>query len=667
MADFPIVGIGSSAGGLEALQKLFGAMRPDSGLAFIIAAHLDPTQKSHLTELLSRCTKMPVVQIENSIKVEPDHVYVIAPDQELTIRGGVVRSNRPTAPRGHRHPVDSFFRSLAEDQGERAIAIILSGTGTNGSLGLRFIKAEGGVAIVQDPETAAFAGKPRAAIGTRIVDLVLPPDKIPEALLNLARHPYVRQAAETVIEQPPGEQLHTLLTLVRSTTKRDFGSYKKRTLLRRIHRRMGLHRIESLPNYIERLRNDSDEVKALAADLTINVTGFFRDQEAWKTLGEKVIAPLVRERPALSTIRVWAPGCSTGEEAYSIVMLITEYAEAAKKTFDLRLFATDVAQGMLSSARAGIYPASITQDVPPERLERWFEMEDDTYCVKKQLRDMITFAPQNLLQDPPFSRLDLVSCRNLLIYLEPQIQRRLLGLFHFALREGGYLFLGPAETITGQEDLFQPVSRKWRIYRRLGPTRHDVVDFPLIGPSEMPAEAEAGYEATRLYPRESAGDLMGRALLERYAPASVLIDRHFRVLYLRGPTEHYLRPPSGDPSYNLIAMARGGLQTALRIAVRKVIDEGKEVTVDISVRRSSSVHPVRVVVAPLRSGRDDADRLLVSFFERVHKPESDAPAELEEPATEGELQAELEATREDLRLTVEQMEAANEELKASNE
>ena len=279
---------------------------------------------------------MPVVQIEKPIKVEPDHVYVIAPDQELTIRKGVVHTNKPTAPRGHRHPVDSFFRSLAEDQGERAIAIILSGTGTNGSLGLRFIKAQGGIALAQDPDSAAFPGMPQSAIGTGIVDLVLPPDQMPDALLNLARQPYARQPAETLVESTPEDQLHAVLSLVRSSTRRDFGSYRKRTLLRRIHRRMGLHRIERLPGYIERLRTDPDEIRALAADLTINVTGFFRDPEAWEILGDKVIAPLVQQRPAGSTIRVWVPGCSTGEEAYSIAILILEHAEAAGKTFDVR-------------------------------------------------------------------------------------------------------------------------------------------------------------------------------------------------------------------------------------------------------------------------------------------------------------------------------------------
>jgi two-component system CheB/CheR fusion protein len=667
VAEFPIVGIGSSAGGLEALQTLFRRLPADSGLAFVVAAHLDPTQKSHLSELLGRCTKMPVVQIENSVEVEHDHVYVIAPDQELTIKQGVLRSSKPTAPRGHRHPVDSFFRSLAEDQGERAIAIILSGTGTNGSLGLRFIKAEGGIVLVQEPESAGFEGMPRSAIATGVVDLVLPPDKMPQALLNLARHPYVRQPAAAVEEAEPEERLRLLLTLVRAQTKRDFSSYRKRTLLRRIHRRMGLRQIESLSDYVERLQDDPTEIRALAADLTINVTGFFRDPEAWRVLAEKVFAPLVRERRTDSAIRVWIAGCSTGEEAYSLAMLVTEQAEAAGKSFDLKLFATDVTEGVLSSARAGQYPSSIAIDVGEKRLERFFEMQDDTYRIRKTLRDAIVFAPQNLLQDPPFSRLDLVSCRNLLIYLEPDFQKRVLALFHFALREGGHLFLGPAETISGQEELFQPVSKKWRIFRRLGPTRHDVVDFPLIGRAELDSAAQSDVSTADPEPRVGPGELMDQALLEHYTPASALIDARSDVHYLRGPTDLYLQPPSGEPSHNLLAMAREGLQMPLRAAVRKALDKGEDVTTAGYVRRSGSRHPVRLVVRPLKTGRHGPTRLLVSFFEREVAADEAPPSELKEAGSDGELQAELDTAREDLRLSIEQMEAANEELKASNE
>jgi two-component system CheB/CheR fusion protein len=553
--------------------------------------------------------------------------------------------------------------ALAEDQGERAIAIVLSGTGTNGSLGLRFIKAEGGIAIAQEPDTAAFQGMPRSAIGTGIVDLVLPPEKMPEALLSLARHSYVREPAKAVEEAAPEEQLRALLTLVRAQSKRDFNSYKKSTLLRRIHRRMGLHRIDSLGNYIERLRNDPDEIKALAADLTINVTGFFRDPEAWKALSETVVAPLVAERPADSMIRVWVPGCSTGEEAYSIAILVTEQAEAVGKSFDLKLFATDVTDGVLSSARAGQYPGSIALDVGEQRLERFFELQDDTYCIRKSLRETITFAPQNLLQDPPFSRLDLISCRNLLIYLEPDAQKRVLGIFHFALRENGHLFLGPAETAAGQEDFFQPVSKKWRIYRRAGPTRHDLVEFPIVKAPDLsstgvpePAPTEA---------RMAAREMLDQAVIERHAPACVLVDRQHRVHYFRGPAEDYLGPPSGEPTHNLIAIARPGLRTPLRTAIRKALEEKQEVTSFARVRRGDALHPVRLVVTPLKTGAADPSRLMVSFFAREAATEAVASAEMAEP--EGQLQAELDTAREDLRLTIEQMETSNEELKASNE
>jgi two-component system CheB/CheR fusion protein len=560
--------------------------------------------------------------------------------------------------------VDSFFRSLAEDQGERAIAIVLSGTGTNGSLGLRFIKAEGGIAIAQDPETAAFQGMPRSAIGTGIVDLVLPPEKIPDALVSIARHPYVREPAKVAQEATPEEQLGALLMLVRARSKRDFSSYKKSTLLRRIHRRMGLHRIDSLGNYIERLRSDPHEIKALAADLTINVTGFFRDPDAWKALAENVIAPLVQERPADSTIRVWVPGCSTGEEAYSIAILVTEQAEAVGRSFDLKIFATDVMDGVLSPARAGHYPGSIALDIGEARLERFFEMQDDTYYIKKALREVITFAPQNLLQDPPFSHLDLISCRNLLIYLEPEAQKRVFGIFHFALRDSGHLFLGPAETAAGQEDYFHPVSKKWRIYRRVGPTRHDLVDFPVTRLRDL---TPGGEELAALpQPQPPSGEVLDQAIMERHAPASVLIDRHYRVHYFRGPTEDYLGPPSGEPTHNLIAIARPGLRTPVRTAVRRALEEKQEVTSYARVRRDDTLHPVRLVVTPLKTGGEGLTRLMVSFFARELEVDAPASAELVVPG-EGQLQAELDTAREDLRLTIEQMETSNEELKASNE
>ncbi|HEX2479195.1 MAG TPA: chemotaxis protein CheB, partial [Geminicoccaceae bacterium] len=541
MADFPIVGIGSSAGGLKALERLFGAMPPDSGLGFVVVAHLDPTQESHLSELLRRDTEMPVADVRGEIAVQPNHVYVIAPDQYLRLNGDVLHPSKPSEPRGHRHPVDTLFRSLAESSGKRAIGIVLSGTGTDGADGLRAIKAEGGITLAQDPGTADFAGMPQSAITTGAADLVLAPEKMAAALLDLTSHPYLRRDVD--LGKPPeiDGQLTALLALVRAGTRQDFRCYKRTTLLRRIHRRMGLKQVMGLDDYIERLRNDPDELAALARDLTIIVSGFFRDPEAWKVLDQKVIAPLIEERPADAAIRVWVPACATGEEAYSIAMLVVERAEAAQKSFDLKIFATDVSEHLLPAARAGLYPASIAQNVSKERLERFFDREDDSYRVKGALRDAITWAPQNLMQDPPFSRLDVVSCRNLLIYLEPEIQKKLLGLFHFALREGGHLFLGSAETAAAQANLFQPISKKWRIYLRLGPTRHDVTEFPILRPSDDPNAAASAPAAPHAEPRARASTLLEHALLEQYAPAAVLIDRRFNVSEFHGPTGDYLQ------------------------------------------------------------------------------------------------------------------------------
>ena len=430
---------------------------------------------------------------------------------------------------------------------------------------------------------------------------------------------------------------------------------------------MGLHRIEDLADYLKQLQRDSQEVSALARDLTITVSGFLRDPEAWQVLDEKVITPLVKERAASTEIRVWVPGCATGEEAYSVAMLIAARADEAGKSFELRIFATDVSEHVLPAARSGLYPASIAGDVGTDRLARFFEVEGDTYQVRRALRDVITFAPQNLLQDPPFSRLDLISCRNLLIYLEPQFQKKVLALFHFALRQGGHLFLGPAESISGQEGMFQAVSKKWRIYRRLGPTRHDIVDFPLVGPGEAASDPGQLHAQPRPEPHRSVLDPFHRTLLERYAPASVLIDREGRARAFQGPTGDYLQQPGGEPTGNLIALAREGLQMPLRGLVQRALADGQEVSVDARVKRGGTFHPVRIAVSPLARGRDVDGMLLVSFFEGETAGEASVPADGAENFGDGQLEADLMTAREDLRLMIEQMEASNEELKASNE
>jgi PAS domain S-box-containing protein len=579
--------------------------------------------------------------------------------------------SKPVAPRGHGHPVDVLFSSLAADQRERAIAIVLSGTGSNGTEGLKEIRAEGGMSLVQATETAKFDGMPRSAISAGMADHILAPAEMPEVLLAYIRHGYVSAPVEIEATSPDGgATLAQVLELLRARGGHDFRGYKHSTLGRRVHRRMGLRNIETLDEYLGELRVNPDEVVTLAGDLMISVTGFFRDAEAWKALAELVIAPIIAERESGASIRIWTPACSTGEEAYSVAMLVMEQAEAAGKRFDLKVFATDAQEDNLRKARDGIYPAAAVASSPAFRLKRFFEKLDGSYQVSKELRDTIVFAAQNLLRDPPFSRLDLVSCRNVLIYLEPDAQQRIIALCHFALRQGGRLFLGNAETIGRHEDLFETVSKKWRIYRRLGPTRHDLIDYPpargVAEPRKMEKQSFSSPEAAA-----PAAEMARRALLERYAPASVLIDHKGRVLYFHGTTRDYLEHPPGEPTRDLLTMARDGLASKLRTAIREASRENRSVTVGARLRESKTGRSVAITVMPLPATSQSGGFLLVSFAPVLSQLDPAQTADREDPgdASSGEraLQEELKATRAELQNTIEHMETTNEELKASNE
>jgi two-component system CheB/CheR fusion protein len=669
-----IVGIGASAGGIEALKAFFEAMPADSGLAFVVVLHLDPTQASDLAPLLGRHTAMPVVAVVDGMPVEPNRVHVIVPDRSLTVRDGRLRLAHPAEPRGHRHPVDDLFASLASDQGERAIAVVLSGMGSNGTHGMMHVKANGGMTLVQEPGTAQFDGMPRNAIAAGVADHVLAPDKMPAVILEYARHAYVADPGGVETEAPEGPPpIDPMLALLRIRSGHDFRSYKRSTLLRRIHRRLGLNNMSSLSDYAELLRSSPEEIKALVKDLMISVTGFFRDPDAWRTLDETVLAPLVAERKPDSEIRIWVPACATGEEAYSVAMLAIERAEAARKPLDLRVFATDSQEDNLNAARQGIYPQAAAAAVPPQRLQRFFDRLDATYQVKRELRELLVFAPQNLLRDPPFSRLDLVTCRNLLIYLEPEAQRKAVALFHFALRENGHLFLGNAETVGRHDDLFETVSKKWRIYRRLGPTRHDIVEFPLFGgPARAQHAADPAQPATHQSESPArAADVARRELLERFAPASVLVDRKGRILYFHGPTGDYLEPPPGEPTRDLLAMAREGLRARLRAAMRDAAEGRRTVTFDAQLNQRGESRPVSVTVAPVAAAQAGGS-LLVCFEPDPKRAPTSRPAARDDAVDEDArgqhvLEEELTATRAELQSTIEQMESANEELKAANE
>jgi two-component system, chemotaxis family, CheB/CheR fusion protein len=666
--ECPVVGIGTSAGGIEAMQAFLSKVPPASGIAYIMVPHLDPTQQSHMAQVLSRSTTLPVTEAKESEPLLPDHVYIIPPDRYLSLNGGFIHLSKPVEARGHRRPIDLFFNALAQDQKERAICVVLSGTGSNGSIGLKAVKAAGGLVIAQDPATAGHTGMPDAAIATGAVDYVLPPEKIPEALLRYTRQPYYARAG-AVAEVPQESQLDNLLTTLIERSNHDFRSYKPKMLLRRIHRRMGLHALDDLNAYLALVRDNAEEAKALTRDLTITVSSFFRDPDAWKALRASVIEPLVRAAPARATIRVWVPACATGEEAYSLAMLLLDEAERAHKLLELKVFATDTVADVLELARIGVYGAGIDEDIPEELLRQFFAREKDSYRVNRVLREAVVFAPQNALQDPPFAHLHLISCRNLLIYLEPAIQKKLISLFHFALREDGFLFLGSAENLTGQEHQFASVSSKWRIYKRVGRTRHDLVEIPLVGgPTRLAGTPLRSRSDEATHPR--ASDLARDVLLDEFVPASVLIDRHSRALYFHGDTDPYLRQPAGEPTQDILALARDGLRAKLRSAVQRARDNHAAYTTGASMRRGGQAASVRIKVRPLKAGRDDDGMLVVSFLEGEASggAQPEQTTAIEEPgSTSEELEAEVRMLRQDLRSTIEQMEGSNEELKASNE
>ena len=669
-AAIPVVGIGASAGGIEALVEFFGAMPGNGGMAFIVVLHLDPTRTSQLSSILALHTPMPVAEITDGMRIAPDHVYVIAPNSSLTLDSNTLRLTEPREPRGHRHPVDVLFKSLAEQREQRTAAIILSGTGTNGTQGLKEIKGAGGLVLVQDPLAARFDGMPRSAIGAGLADHVLACADMPAALLSYFRHGYV--ASPESLTGPAADkqpELAQLIGLLRANSGQEFASYKPATLGRRVNRRMSLKGLTSLDSYLDLLRSEPGEVQALVQDLLINVTSFFRDADAWATLDDTVVTQLVADRQDGASIRVWVPACSTGEEAYSVAMLLTERAEAAHKRFDLKVFATDVLDNNLNAARAGVYPGAGVETLPAERIRHFFEKLDGSYQIRRSLRDSVVFARQDLLREPPFSRMDLITCRNMLIYIEPDAQRRALALFHFALREGGRLFLGNAETIGRADDLFEIVSKKWRIYRRIGPTRHDIVSFPLVGGHPATAQAEAGsaHDPQTVRIAETAR----RALLDRYAPASVMIDQKGRIIYFHGDTGDYLKQPSGEPTRDLLAMARDGLLGRLRTAIQAVGGDTQTTRFNAQIRDGEAFRPVLVTVSQLTAPQQIAGMLLVTFEPKtgaapVEHPAGDAGLPEARGAAES-LESDLRTVRAELQGTIEQLESVNEEMKAANE
>jgi two-component system, chemotaxis family, CheB/CheR fusion protein len=683
--DFPVVGIGASAGGLQAIKTFFEHMPRDNGMAFVIILHLAPNHQSIAGQIIQESTKMPVLQVTESVPIQKNHVYVIAPSQQLQMNDGYLRV-APAEPRVGGHvAIDLFFRDLADVHKERAFCLVLSGTGTDGAVGLSRIKEQGGVTIAQSPADAEFDGMPQAAIDTQMVDLVLPVAEMPQKLLELWRNSQAMRLPTAndpeIHTQPPTDEreaavaeqlLQDILVLLRAGTGHDFKHYKRATVLRRIERRMQVTAQPDLPNYYAYLQNHPDETKALLGDLLIGVTNFFRDREAFEALERDVLPNLLKpvEQGAtpLDEIRVWSAGCSTGEEAYTLAMLLSDQLQHEGSSAKLQVFATDIDERAITAGRAGAYPEAIVTDVPPTRLRQYFHKDGSVYRVRKEIRERVLFAKHSLLSDPPFSQIDLIVCRNLLIYLDREVQREILQMFHFALRPGGFLFLGSSESADACQDLFTPVDKRNRIFR---------AKYGTSSSRRTPTMPRGGYIRSTLAPtpqilvprKVSFADIHLRAI-EHAAPPSMIVDANAEILHMSESAGHFLRHVGGEMTRNLLTLVNPQLRLEIRTTLFQVHQSGQPVkSRQVSMERDGRRYHVDLLAQPYRDEESDGDFVLVIFEES----EVD-PAELLETAADqtenqvlSNLERELQRTKLQLQDTIEQAEVSSEELKASNE
>ncbi len=686
LRPFPIVGIGASAGGLEALELFLRNVPADSGMAFVIVQHLDPTHKGIMAELLQRATAMKVVQVKDRMRVQPGGVYVIPPNKDLSILHGVLHLLDPVAPRGLRLPIDFFFRALADEAEERSIGVILSGMGSDGSLGLKAIKGKAGVVFVQDPATAKFDGMPRSAIDAGLADVVAPVEALPGKILTYLQH--VPLIAKPGLAEADASQsaFGKIVILLRSQTGHDFSLYKKNTVYRRIERRMGIHQIDRINAYVRFLQENPQELELLFKELLIGVTSFFRDPAAWEQVKTEVIPALLKERPPGQALRVWMPGCSTGEEAYSLAIVFREVLERLKpvRNHTLQIFATDLDRDAIEKARAGVFPANIAADVSPARLSRFFVPLERGYQVSKSIRETVIFAPQNVIMDPPFTKLDLVSCRNLLIYLTPELQKKLVPLFHYSLNPGGFLFLGSAETVGEFTALFAPLEGKMRLYRRLDAgARTEPLEFPA---AFAPARTAAPPPPNALRPPVNFQLQAEQLILQQYAPAAVLVNDKGDILFVSGRTGQYLEPAAGKANWNLFAMAREGLRYELTEAFTQARRIKEAVTrPHVRVGTNGGMKTVDLTVRALAEPEALRGLLLVVFTEVATRPMRKEPAipggrvasgtraavaERDLVQARHEVQTvreEMQTSQEELKSTNEELQSANEELQSTNE
>src|SRR5712692_8124725 len=688
-ALFPIVGVGASAGGLDAFTQLLQALGAGTEMAYVLVQHLDPSHESVLTELLAKATEMPVRQVADATPVEPNHAYVIPPNVDMIIAQGILRLTPRTETHGHHMPIDRFLRSLAGDQRSNAIGIILSGTASDGTLGLAAIKAEGGITFAQDERSAKFDGMPQSAIAAGCVDFVLPPDAIAGELARIRAHPYLAPSSSSSTAElvPDGDpQLKDILNLLRTANGVDFSDYKPATVKRRILRRMALHKVGELKGYVQFLQHHPAEVEALYEDILIKVTSFFRDPDAFEALKTEVFPGILKHRSPEEPVRIWVPGCSTGEETYSQAIALLEFLRNRRDDIPIQLFGTDLGQGSIEKARAGIYPQSIAADVSPARLRRFFVKVEGGYRINKTIRDICVFARHNLLEDPPFSRIDVISCRNVLIYLAPVLQKRIMPIFHYAMKPRGFLMLGGAEGIIGTaSDLFELMDRKHKIYCRKSTASGLHFDFVASRYSIEAGNIASGKEAPQRAGSVHLLDLhkeADRILLTKYAPVAVVINDDMEVVESRGHVGLYLELAPGRASFNVLKMAREGLLFDLQAAITEA-KKGKEgVPVrkeNVQIERNGEVKDVNLEITAFKVISDRGRHFLIMFEDSRPAGRAEIAETIAGEVKVGKagkekrsdqsshLKQELAATKRYLHSIVEDKEANNEELQAANE
>lgn len=666
--SFYVVGIGASAGGLDALERFFGSMNENTGMAFIVVSHLDPNHISIMPELIQKSTKMKLFQAEDGMVVEPNHVYVAPANRDLGILHGVIQLIEPLEAHGFRLPIDFFFKSLSADLGEKAICIILSGMASDGTAGLKAVKSELGMVMVQDPKSAKFDGMPSSAVKTGLADYILPPEEMPAQLIK-----YTSQKIKGFLsdnEMADGkipDALQKIFILLRTHTGHDFSLYKQNTIYRRVERRMNISQLDTIPNYIRLLQESPAEIDNLFKELLIGVTNFFRDPESFEKL-KSVLLELVKSKPDSGQLRIWVPGCSTGEEAYSVAIILRECMEEAKKYFNVQIFATDIDSYAIEKARIGSF-SGIESDVDKERLKRFFTSEGNLLHIRKEIREMLVFAPQNIIKDPPFTKLDLICCRNLLIYFNSELQKKIIPLFHYSLVPNGVLFLGSSETIGGFVDLFSMLDKKLKIYKR----RDSIFSAqPFI---EFPISRSIGKTNETIMKKDEIKNitqLAEKVILQSYSPNCVIITGSGDIVYIHGRTGKYLELTNGEAKMNIFEMAREGLQQELPALIRKVLSSKKQLTAEgIKVKTNGSSQLINLTVKPVKEPAELMGSVLIIFEEVT--PQKKVPAskknhfEKKSEKIIKELERELKAAKENLRSTIEELETSNEELKSTNE